>query len=52
MQFAVMAVDYFTKWVKAESLVVITKMKMENFVEQNIVSRFRIPQVLIINNTR
>ena len=43
VQFAVIAVVYFTKWIEAEPLVMITEKKMENFVERNIVSRFGIP---------
>ena len=33
VRFAVIAVDYFIKWVEAELLAIITEKKMESFVE-------------------
>ena len=52
--FAVIAVDFFTKWAEAEPLVTITKMKMkmEKYMERNIISSFGIPRVLISDNGR
>ena len=52
VRFAVVAVDYFTKWAEAEPLAIITEKKMESFLEKNILSRFSIPQVLISDNGR
>ena len=49
-KFAVVAIDYFTKWVKAEALATITMQKMTNFLWRNIVCRFRIPKVVITDN--
>ncbi|KAK1586417.1 hypothetical protein Q3G72_002350 [Acer saccharum] len=46
----VMAVDYFTKWVEAESLVHITKENTTSFVKKNILYRFRIPNTIITDN--
>ena len=52
VQFMVIAVDYFTKWVEAELLGTIVENKMEIFVDKNIISRFGIPWVLISDNRR
>ena len=43
VKFAVVAVDYFTKWVEAEPLETIIEKKMEKFMLRNIISRFDVP---------
>ncbi|KAL0373880.1 UNVERIFIED_CONTAM: Gag-Pol polyprotein [Sesamum radiatum] len=50
-KFIVMAVEYFTKWVKAEALANITEKEMINFIWKNIICRFGIPRVLISDNS-
>ena len=52
VKFAVIAIDYFTKWAKAEPLATIIEKKMEIFVVRNILSRFSIPRVLVSDNGR
>lgn len=47
-----MAIDYFTKWVEAEALTIITKAKVQSFVWKNIVCRFGIPKTIILDNGR
>ncbi|KAK0570912.1 hypothetical protein LWI29_008339 [Acer saccharum] len=47
---AIVAVDYFTKWVEAESLVHITEANTTIFVKKNILYRFRIPKTIITDN--
>ena len=32
VKFLLVAIDYFTKWVKAEALATITEAKIQNFV--------------------
>ena len=49
-KFAIVGVDYFTKWVEAEPLTTITKQKVRSFVWRSIICRFRIPKALISNN--
>ena len=44
------AFDYFTKWVEAEPLAIITKGKIQSFVWKNIVYRFGIPRMIISDN--
>ncbi|GJZ63426.1 reverse transcriptase domain-containing protein [Tanacetum coccineum] len=49
-RFLVVAIDYFTKWVKAKPLISTTRKHMEKFVWEHIVCRFRRPQVIILDN--
>ena len=50
VKFLLVAIDYFTKWVEAELLAVITKDKTQTFVWKNIVYRFGIPRAFIFDN--
>ena len=50
LKFAVVAVDYFTKWAEAEPLATITSNKMINFVTKNIICRYGVPQKIITDN--
>ena len=45
-------IDYFTKWVEAELLTQITKIKMEYFIQKSIIYRFDLPHTIITNNGR
>ncbi|KAK0578706.1 hypothetical protein LWI29_014874 [Acer saccharum] len=47
---AIVAVDYFTKWVEAEPLVHITEANTISFVKKNILYRFGIPNTIIMDN--
>ena len=49
-KYAVVAIDYFTKWAEAEALVTITTLQIQNFVWKNIICRFGLPKVLITDN--
>ena len=50
LKFLVVDIDYFTKWVEAETLATITKKNVQNFVWRNIICRYDIPRVLILDN--
>ena len=52
MKFLVVGIEYFTKWIEAEPLAKITQQNVKNFVWKNIVCRFRVPKVLILDNGR
>ncbi|CAL9018618.1 unnamed protein product, partial [Prunus brigantina] len=52
VKYAVVAVDYFTKWAEAEALATITAARIETFVWQNIVCRFDIPNIIVTDNGR
>ena len=50
VKFLVVVIDYFTKWVEAEPLVVITEAKIQHFIWKNLVCRYGIPWVIIFEN--
>lgn len=50
MKVLVVSIDYFTKWLEAESLARIIEQNIRNFVWNNIICRFGIPRVLVSNN--
>ena len=52
MKFFMVGIDYFTKWVEAEPLAKITPKNVKNFIWKNIVCRFGVPRVLILDNGR
>ena len=47
---AIVAIDYFTKWVEAEPLSTITEKRATEFLRKNIVCRFGIPRAIITDN--
>ena len=49
-KYAIVAVDYFTKWAEAEALATITTKKVINFVVRNIICRFGLPHTIITDN--
>jgi len=50
MKFLIVGIDYFTKWVEAEPVAIITEQNVRNFVWKNIICCFGIPRVLISDN--
>ena len=50
VQYAVVAVDYFTKWTEAEPLSTITSKKVLDFVVKNIICRCGLPQKIVSDN--
>ncbi|XP_015164200.1 uncharacterized protein K02A2.6-like [Solanum tuberosum] len=48
--FILVAIDYFTKWVKASTYKAVTKKMVAHFVRNNIVCRFGIPESIITDN--
>ncbi|OMO89413.1 Integrase, catalytic core [Corchorus capsularis] len=49
-KFAIVACDYFTKWVEAKPLASITRFEVEKFLWQNILCRFGVPQIIVSDN--
>lgn len=45
-----MTTNYFTKWVEAVSLVNIVDSNVKTFLWENIVTRFGIPKMLVVDN--
>ena len=52
LKFLVVDIDYFTKWVEAEALVIITEKNVRGFVWRCIICRFCIPKVLVSDNEK
>ena len=52
MKFLMIGIDYFTKWVEVEPLAKISEQNVKSFVQKNIIFRFRIPRVLVLDNRR
>ncbi|KAB2626974.1 hypothetical protein D8674_020592 [Pyrus ussuriensis x Pyrus communis] len=50
VRYAIVAVDYFTKWAEVEPLATITEAKIEDFVWKNILCRFGIPNAIVTDN--
>ena len=50
LKFAVVAVDYFTKWAEAIPLSSITEKNLTKFIHENIIFRFGIPHSLVSDN--
>ncbi|KAL0394717.1 UNVERIFIED_CONTAM: hypothetical protein Slati_4437900 [Sesamum latifolium] len=51
-KFLLVAIDYFTKWVKAEPLARITEEEVMKFIWKNIVCHFGVPREIISDNGR
>jgi hypothetical protein len=50
LKFAFIAVEYFTKWIEARAVLTITTKTAQKFFWQNIVSHFRVPSELTVDN--
>jgi hypothetical protein len=44
------ATDYFTQWIEAVPLVKVNEEVVINFLEQNIITRFRVRNSLVFDN--
>ena len=50
LRYAVVAVEYFTKWIEAKALSSITSNSIQIFFWQNIVCRFGVPRSMTVDN--
>jgi hypothetical protein len=50
LKFTFVAVEYFTKWIKARAVSTITSKTTQKFFWQNIVCRFGVPSELTVDN--
>ena len=48
--FIVMAVDYFLKWVEAESFKKLGAKQMTRFIEKNLICRYGVPHHIVDDN--
>jgi len=49
-RFILVAIDYFTKWVKAASYANVTKQVVVKFIKNNIICRYGVPSKIITDN--
>ena len=50
--YAIIVIDYLTKWVEAEPLAKITKANTTKFIWNNVVCRHGIPTSIVTDNGR
>ena len=48
--YIIMAIDYFFKWVEAESYATVGSKQMARFIEKNIICRYALPHHVISDN--
>ncbi|XP_074348963.1 uncharacterized protein LOC141687851 [Apium graveolens] len=51
-KFIVVAIDYFTKWIEAKELAKITIKQITQFFWENVICRFGIPYIIVMDNGR
>lgn len=51
-KYVIVAIDYFTKWVKAQELPRITEENVTNLIWKSIICKFGIPHSIITGNAR
>lgn len=49
-RYTMVAVEYFTKWVKAKPITAITSSNIQRFLWKNIICRFGVPRELTVDN--
>jgi hypothetical protein len=50
LKYVVVAVEYFSKWIEAKPLAIITSATVQKFFWQSIVCRFGVPKAITIDN--
>lgn len=50
LRFLIIYVDYFTKWIKAETIAKITVVNVLKFFVKNVLARFGLPQSIVTDN--
>ncbi|XP_022891492.1 uncharacterized protein LOC111406334 [Olea europaea var. sylvestris] len=50
VKFAIIAVDYFTKWAEVEPFATITEQKTTHFLWKSVICRFGIPHSIVTDN--
>ena len=50
VKFLVVGIDYYTKCVEVEALATITEKNIRNFFWRNIICKYKIPRVLVLDN--
>jgi hypothetical protein len=51
-KYAVVAVEYFTKWIEAKPLINIAAAGLKRFFKQNIICHFGVPTEITVDNAK
>ncbi|XP_021727187.1 uncharacterized protein LOC110694321 [Chenopodium quinoa] len=51
-KWLIVGIDYFSKWIEAEAASNITEQTVRKFIWQNIITRFGIPKVYVLDHER
>jgi ribonuclease HI len=51
LKYVVVAVEYFSKWIEAKPLAIITSVTVQKLFRQNIVCRFGVPKAITVDNS-
>jgi hypothetical protein len=51
-RFILVAIDYFTKWVKACSYAHVTQKVVKRFIEKDLICRYSVPERVVTNNAQ
>nr|GEV66995.1 reverse transcriptase domain-containing protein [Tanacetum cinerariifolium] len=52
VKFLIVAINYFTKWIEAKPITIITGNQIKKFIWDNIVCRFGLPREIISDNEK
>jgi transposase InsO family protein len=50
LKYALVAVEYFSKWIEAKDLAIITSVTIQKFLWQNIICCFGVPRSITVDN--
>ncbi|PKI56150.1 hypothetical protein CRG98_023468 [Punica granatum] len=50
--FILVAIDYFTKWIEAIALALITAKAVARFLRRDIIARYGVPAIIITDNAK
>jgi len=51
-RFILVAIDYFIKYVETSSYAHVTQKIVKRFIEQDLICRYRAPEMIMIDNTQ
>ena len=49
-KYIVVAIDYFLRWIEAESFATLKAKQMEKFIEKSLIYRYGVPHHVVMNN--
>ena len=50
-KYIVVAIDYFSRWIEAESFGTLKAKRMAKFIEKNLICRYGVPHHIVTNNS-